>query len=62
MIDRRKFLKASGVGLALPLLESMSPAWAKDVVAPKRVVFQAELPREPTGKLLKRVLREHYCR
>ncbi len=29
---------------------------------PKRVVFQAELPREPTGKLLKRVLREHYCR
>ena len=39
MIDRRKFLKASGVGLALPLLESMSPAWAKDAVAPKRAVF-----------------------
>ncbi len=32
------------------------------VKTPKRVVFQAELPREPTGKLLKRVLREHYCR
>ena len=39
MIDRRKFLKASGVGLALPLLESMSPACAKDAVAPKRAVF-----------------------
>ena len=39
MIDRRKFLKASGVSLALPLLESMSPAWAKDASTPKRAVF-----------------------
>ena len=39
MIDRRKFLKTSGVSLALPLLESMSPAWAKDASTPKRAVF-----------------------
>jgi len=32
------------------------------VKTPKCVVFQAELPREPTGKLLKRILRDQYCR
>lgn len=31
------------------------------VKTPKRVVFQAELPREPTGKLFKRLLRDQYC-
>ena len=32
------------------------------VKTPRRVVFQAELPREPTGKLFKRLLRDQYCR
>lgn len=31
------------------------------VKTPKRVVFQAELPREPTGKLFKRLLKDQYC-
>ena len=38
-IDRRTFLRASGVALGLPLLESMHPALARAVAAsPKRMV------------------------
>ena len=38
-VDRRTFLRASGVALALPLLESMSPALARAAAAsPKRMV------------------------
>ena len=33
MIDRRKFLKSMGVGLALPMLESFRPALAKTALA-----------------------------
>ena len=38
-IDRRTLLKASGISLALPLLESMSPAYGAAVEVPKRMVF-----------------------
>jgi len=39
-LDRRTFLTASGVSLALPLLESMSPAFASPSgEPPKRMVF-----------------------
>ena len=39
-LDRRTFLRASGVSLALPLLETMNPALAsEDVGPPKRSVF-----------------------
>ncbi|TWT51119.1 hypothetical protein Pla22_38960 [Rubripirellula amarantea] len=39
-VDRRTFLRASGVSLALPMLESMSPAWASSASEPpKRMVF-----------------------
>lgn len=38
-LNRRTFLKASGVGLALPLLESMNPAWSKEAAPPRRAVF-----------------------
>ncbi len=38
-IDRRTFLRASGVAMALPLLESMNPALARAAVdSPKRMV------------------------
>ena len=38
-IDRRTFLRASGVAMALPLLESMNPAIARAAVeSPKRMV------------------------
>ncbi len=40
ILDRRTLLKASGVSLALPLLESMSPAFAAaSNLPPKRMVF-----------------------
>ena len=39
LVDRRTFLRASGVGMALPLLESMHPALARAAVeSPKRLV------------------------
>ncbi len=38
-LNRRTFLKASGVSLALPLLESMNPAWSKEAAPPRRAVF-----------------------
>jgi long-chain acyl-CoA synthetase len=44
--------------------EAALTAWAKERLAgfkvPKRVVFEAELPRNPAGKVLKRVLKERY--
>lgn len=47
-----------------PLEEQELIAWAKERLAafkaPKRVVFERELPRNPAGKVLKRVLRERY--
>ena len=39
-LNRRMFLRASGIGLALPLLESMSPAIASEgTKPPRRMVF-----------------------
>lgn len=39
-LERRTFLKAAGVSLSLPFLESMAPAWAMaSGEAPKRMVF-----------------------
>ena len=38
-LDRRTLLKASGIALALPLLESMNPALAAASQPPKRLVF-----------------------
>lgn len=38
-LSRRTALKASGVALALPLLESMSPAIGAEPVAPRRLVM-----------------------
>ena len=38
-INRRTFLRSSGVSLALPLLESMTAARARPVSSPKRLVF-----------------------
>lgn len=38
-ISRRTLLKASGVSLALPMLESMTPALAADTPPPKRMVL-----------------------
>ena len=38
-LDRRTFLRTSGVALALPLLEAMSPALARAAIpAPRRMV------------------------
>ncbi len=39
-VNRRTFLRASGVALSLPLLEVMNPAFGKTIAAsPKRMVF-----------------------
>lgn len=38
-ISRRTALRATGVSLALPWLESMTPAFAREVEPPKRTVF-----------------------
>ena len=52
-------LREAGPGLAEALIafcrESLS-----HVKCPKSVDFEAELPRHPTGKLYKRLLRERY--
>ena len=37
-IDRRTFLRASGVALALPLLETMHPVLARAAAAPRRML------------------------
>ena len=38
-INRRTALKASGIAIALPLLESMSPAIGRDAESPQRMVL-----------------------
>ena len=38
-VNRRTMLRASGVALALPLLESMTPALGKESAPPRRMVF-----------------------
>ena len=38
-LNRRTFLQSTGVAMALPWLESMQPAWAKEQAPPKRMVF-----------------------
>jgi len=37
-LNRRTFLQSTGVAMALPWLESMQPAWAKEQAPPKRMV------------------------
>ena len=37
-LSRRRFLKAAGVGLALPMLNAMRPAFAKETPPPRRVL------------------------
>ena len=38
-LKRRTFLRSTGVAIALPWLESMQPAWAKEQLPPKRMVL-----------------------
>jgi len=38
-LERRTFLRSTGVAIALPWLESMQPAWAKEQAPPKRMVL-----------------------
>lgn len=38
-LNRRTFLRSTGVAMALPWLESMQPAWAKEQAPPKRMVL-----------------------
>lgn len=37
-LDRRTFLRSAGVGLALPTLEAMTPAFASETAEPRRMV------------------------
>lgn len=39
VLNRRTFLRSSGVAIALPMLEAMHPALAADSVAPKRMLL-----------------------
>ncbi len=52
------------MGRAGPELERELLAFCRDNLAhykcPKAVDFDAELPRQPTGKLYKRLLRDRY--
>ena len=50
---------AAGDGLAADLLAYLRRQLAA-VKCPRSIEFRAELPREPTGKLLKRLLRDEY--
>jgi long-chain acyl-CoA synthetase len=47
-----------------PALEEELIAWCRDRISPlkcpRTVDFEAELPRHPTGKLYKRLLRDRY--
>ncbi|MFV0257995.1 MAG: acyl-CoA synthetase, partial [Acidimicrobiales bacterium] len=53
-----------GLGAASPALEAELIGFARDRIAhykcPRSVDFEAELPRLPTGKLYKRLLRDRY--
>ena len=52
------------MGEAGPALERELTAYCKDRLAsykcPRSIDFEAELPRLPTGKLYKRILRDRY--
>jgi acyl-CoA synthetase (AMP-forming)/AMP-acid ligase II len=45
--------------LAQELLQWLAPQLSR-IKTPKQIDFRAELPREPTGKLFKRKLRDEY--
>ncbi|WP_353227957.1 acyl-CoA synthetase [Novosphingobium sp.] len=49
----------AGPALAAELTEWLSPQLSR-VKMPRQIDFRAELPREPTGKLFKRLLRDEY--
>jgi hypothetical protein len=70
--DRRQFLKAAGITLALPLLESFRPAWARSASPPRRFVglmtnqgilpeffFPKEAGKEYTPPPYLEILKEH---
>ena len=47
----------------MPSSESWSPSAAAslaDIKSPRTIDFRAELPRHPTGKLYKRLLKDEY--
>jgi acyl-coenzyme A synthetase/AMP-(fatty) acid ligase len=54
---------AAGI-TAGPELEAELIAWCKQQLAslkcPRSIDFSDELPRDPTGKMLKKQLRDHY--
>lgn len=49
----------AGPALAAELTEWLNPQLSR-VKMPRQIDFRAELPREPTGKLFKRLLRDEY--
>lgn len=49
----------AGPALAAELAEWLTPQLSR-VKLPRQIDFRAELPREPTGKLFKRLLRDEY--
>ena len=49
----------AGPALAAELTEWLAPRLSR-VKLPRQIDFRAELPREPTGKLFKRLLRDEY--
>ncbi|MEL0211437.1 MAG: acyl-CoA synthetase, partial [Novosphingobium sp.] len=49
----------AGPALAAELTEWLGPQLSR-VKMPRQIDFRAELPREPTGKLFKRLLRDEY--
>jgi fatty-acyl-CoA synthase len=52
-------IEDAGEALAAELAEWLSPQLSR-VKMPRQIDFRAELPREPTGKLFKRLLRDEY--
>ena len=49
----------AGPALAEELLAWLAPQLSR-VKLPRQIDFRADLPREPTGKLFKRLLRDEY--
>lgn len=54
-----KNMNHAGPDLAQELFDWLAPQLSR-IKTPKQMDFRAELPREPTGKLLKRKLRDEY--
>lgn len=52
-------MTAAGPALAVELTDWLGPQLSR-VKMPRQIDFRAELPREPTGKLMKRLLRDEY--